>query len=62
MDLKIALSIILQRRAWIIREMTHKNFQKAECARAEFIREMMAIAERYDIREIEREIDWPTTP
>jgi len=62
MDIKIALSIILQRRPWIIREMTHKNYQKADLARAELVKEVMAIAARYEIREIERKTDWPTTP
>ncbi|OFW99035.1 MAG: hypothetical protein A3E78_00560 [Alphaproteobacteria bacterium RIFCSPHIGHO2_12_FULL_63_12] len=62
MDLKIALTLINQRRTWIFRELTDKNREKSAAARSALIAEVMAVAARYDIHVIEREICWPTTP
>lgn len=62
MDLKIALTLINQRRAWIFRELTHKSYEKSDGARTALAAEVMAVAARYDIHIIERKIEWPTTP
>lgn len=62
MDLKIALSLIDQRQAWIFREQTHKSYEKSAAARAALVAEVMAAAARYDIRVIEHMMPAPKTP
>lgn len=60
-DLKIRLSLIRQRRGWIFRDLALKDGLKSDAAQKALIDELMKIFAHYEVREIEREVEWPST-
>lgn len=62
MDLAIALSLVRQRRAWIFRDLTHRDRSKAQAARAALIGEIMAVAADYELRRVAVPAPWHSTP
>lgn len=58
-DLAIALTLVRQRRAWIFRDLTHRDRSKADAARTALIGEVMAVAADYEPPKVERFESWP---
>lgn len=61
-DLTIALALVRQRRAWIFRDLTHRDRSKADAARQALIGEIMAVAADYELRRVAVPAPWHSTP
>lgn len=61
-DLAIALTLVRQRRAWIFRDLTHRDRRKAEGAREALIGEIMAVAADYALRMTREALKAHSTP
>lgn len=55
-DFSIALAIVRQRRAWILRDLTHKDCLKAERAKTELVKVVLGVLEGYDLKALSRPV------